>query len=398
MIFQAPPLDAQEQSVIAEIERLRERLRHVSGEGHRRWMGILRRNTFARAVRGSNSIEGYNVTIDDAVAAVEGEEPLIDPKTETWLAVTGYRDAMTFVLQKVDDQSFGYSPDLLKSLHYMMLKYDITKNPGRWRPGYVYVREESTGNIVYEGPPVENVIPLIEELLAELNSGPGQQPLITAAMSHLNLVMIHPFSDGNGRMARCLQTLVLSRHGVLGPVFSSIEEYLGRNTQNYYEVLAGVGAGSWHPERDTRDWIRFCLKAHYRQATTLLRRVRIMERLYEELVLIVRKAGLDERAVLGVLDAATGQRVRNPTYRAAADVTRIVAGRDLSELVKIGLLEPHGEKRGRYYTATPRLKEIYVLAAVGTEPKMIADPFTLELRDAPTAEQPPLPGMKDRVR
>jgi len=41
-------------------------------------------------------------------------------------------------------------------------------------------------------------------------------------MAHLNLVMIHPFSDGNGRMARCLQTLVLGREGILEPEFSSL--------------------------------------------------------------------------------------------------------------------------------------------------------------------------------
>lgn len=57
---------------------------------------------------------------------------------------------------------------------------------------------------------------------------------IQAGMAHLNLVMIHPFRDGNGRMARCLQSLVLARGGILDPVFISIEEYLGRNTQRYY--------------------------------------------------------------------------------------------------------------------------------------------------------------------
>lgn len=68
-------------------------------------------------------------------------------------------------------------------------------------------------------------------------------------MAHLNLVMIHPFSDGNGRMARCLQTLVLAREGILEPEFSSIEEYLGRNTQDYYSVLAETSEGSWHPKK-----------------------------------------------------------------------------------------------------------------------------------------------------
>jgi hypothetical protein len=60
-----------------------------------RWVGGLRRVTFARAVQGSNSIEGYNATLDDAVAAVDGEQ-LIDANSETALAVAGYRDAMTY--------------------------------------------------------------------------------------------------------------------------------------------------------------------------------------------------------------------------------------------------------------------------------------------------------------
>lgn len=395
MIFRSVAMNSQELAVTVEVERLREQLRHLSGDSSRRWRGLLRRNTFAKAVRGSNSIEGYNVTIDDAVAAVEGEDPLSDPKAESWRAVLGYRDAMTFVLQKSDDQSFEYSPELFKSLHFMMLKHEMTKNPGRWRPGYVYVREENTGNIVYEGPQIEIAIPLIDELVEDLNSPrPESHPLVEAAMAHLNLAMIHPFSDGNGRMARCLQTLVLSRHGVLGPVFSSIEEYLGRNTQSYYDVLAETGNGSWHPERDTRPWIRFCLLAHYRQAMTLLRRTRVMERLYGELALQIKKDGLDERCVLGVMDAAMGYRVRNPTYRAAADVTRVVAGRDLLDLVKTGLLEPHGEKRGRYYTATPRLRQINV-AVVSREPKTVKDPFTVDL---PERAPDSLPGMEGLVR
>ncbi len=63
-------------------------------------------------------------------------------------------------------------------------------------------------------------------------------------MAHLNLTMIHPFKDGNGRMARALQTLVLSREGIVSPVFSSIEEWLGKNTLPYYNILAETGEGN----------------------------------------------------------------------------------------------------------------------------------------------------------
>ena len=89
-------------------------------------------------------------------------------------------------------------------------------------------------------------------------------------MAHLNLAMIHPFKDGNGRMARVLQTLVLARERAGRPEFSSIEEYLGRNTDAYYAILQQVGQGRWNPHRDALPWVRFCLIAHYRQAATLL--------------------------------------------------------------------------------------------------------------------------------
>jgi len=104
----------------------------------------------------------------------------------------------------------------------------------------------------------------------------------SGAVAHLNLVMIHPYSDGNGRMARALQTLVLARSGPTHPIFSSIEEYLERNTREYYDVLAEVGGGTWQPTRDTRPWIRFSLRAHYRQATTLRRRADYYHRLFDE--------------------------------------------------------------------------------------------------------------------
>ena len=105
-------------------------------------------------------------------------------------------------------------------------------------------------------------------------------------MAHLNLVMIHPFRDGNGRMSRCLQTLVLAREQILAPQFCSIEEYLGRNTQSYYKVLQQVGSENWHPQHDARPWIRFCLEAHFVQASSVLRRVEESEAIWTQLEVV----------------------------------------------------------------------------------------------------------------
>ncbi|MGH3719324.1 MAG: hypothetical protein ACRDRI_10910 [Pseudonocardiaceae bacterium] len=97
------------------IEELKARLRHQLHEP-RRWAGSLRRVSLARAIQGSNSIEGYEAGLDDAVDVAAGEEPL-DADEETSLALRGYRDVMTYVLQMAEDEGgYCYSSQLLKSL------------------------------------------------------------------------------------------------------------------------------------------------------------------------------------------------------------------------------------------------------------------------------------------
>ena len=180
---------------------------------------------FARAVQGSNSIEGYNASLDDVAAAVEGE-PTLDANLETQLALAGYRDAMTYVLQVAEDEDAAIDEGVIKALHFMMLKHDLSKSPGRWRPGYIGVRNDTTGQIVYEGPDADSVGELIDSMLDMLRQDDAPT-LVRAAIAHLNLVMIHPFRDGNGRMARCLQALVIARDRINAPVFSSVKECSG---------------------------------------------------------------------------------------------------------------------------------------------------------------------------
>jgi len=254
------------------------------------------------------------------------------------------------------------------------MSYDLDKRPGMWRIGPIYVRQESTGAVVYEGPDAKEVPKLVNELTIQLNQPDKTIPvIIRAAMAHLNFVMIHPFRDGNGRMARCLQTMVLAREGILERQFCSIEEWLGRNTQEYYRVLAEVGEGSWNPDRDARPWIRFCLKAHFQQAATLERRTKEYGRLWGELEEQVRRAGLPERTISALFDAALGYKVRNSIYRKQAEVSPNVAGTDLTRLASDGFLKPIGVARGRMYEATPRLKELRLKSREVSRP--ITDPF-----------------------
>ena len=355
MLFSAPTLRTVDVAALEEINRIRKQVRHVTGRP-RRWGGMLRRLMVARAIRGSNSIEGYKASVEDALAIVEGVEPF-DANEETQQALSGFRNAMTFVLQLANDPSFQYEQGFIRSLHYMMLQYDLTKNPGNWRPGAIFVRDEAKKETVYEAPDREMVEPLIRELMASLNESRKEPEIIRAAMAHLNLVMIHPFSDGNGRMARCLQTLVLAREGILEPDFCSIEETLGKWQQEYYDVLALVGGGSWHPKNDTLPWITFMLKAHLTQAHKILWFNEYLDRIWMEAIQITESLGLPERTAGAIADGIMGRKVKNATYRSYSDISENVASRDLKLLVDKKILVAKGDKRGRHYEPAKMLKE-----------------------------------------
>jgi Fic family protein len=205
--------------------------------------------------------------------------------------------------------------------------------------------------------------------------------------------MIHPFKDGNGRMARALQTLVIALDGILHPVFSSIEEWLGQNTEEYYLVLAMTGKGHWNPERSAQTWMRFCLKAHYQQAATLIRRNEEYSRLFDAIAALIEKKGMPERASLTVFDAALGFRITNARYRLDAEVTELTASRDLKRLSDAGLIIPVGEKRGRTYTASDAIKTIRSDTRL---PRPLENPYELiarRQRRSNAQSEPRLPGV-----
>lgn len=379
MLFETPTIEGPELVVLSQIDDLRRQLRHQLHEPNR-WFGSIRRLSLARAIQGSNSIEGYDAALDDAAAVAMGEEPL-DANEETFYVLQGYRDAMTYVLQLSDEPDFEYSTRLLKGLHFMMTSYHLNNRPGLWRKGDIYVTKEDSGEVVYEGADVDLVPELMGMLADTLNAEEETPPLVRGGMAHLNLVMIHPFKDGNGRMARCLQSLVLAREGLpLSPVFLSIEEYLGRNTQSYYDVLAEVGGGHWQPQRDVRPWMQFILKAHLHQAQLMVRRIRETGDLWTRLETLIQRFSLSDRSAVALFDASMRMRVRNATYRAAFEemgepISEGTASRDLRQMVEAGLLTSHGERRGRFYQAAEPLKAERRAVIENRDPALFADPF-----------------------
>ena len=379
MLFQAPPLDDDEISVLARIGELSASLR-LRLQEPRRCSDSLERIQFARAIQGSNGIDGFHALLDDATAIDLGEPP-IDTGEVARLVLKGHRDAMTYVAQLSSDGDFAYSSQLVKGLHFIMGSHDTKDRSGRWRVGPASVLYRDTGETIYMGPDAGDVPTLMNELADSLQSSDGSPALVRAALAHLNLVMIRPFQNGNGRIARCLHALVLAKQGVLPPTYGSVDEYLGRNAQDYFDVLAQVGARSWQPDRDARPWVRFMLTAHLRQAQTLKRRVGENDLLWGQLEKLAASKGLPDRTVVALYDASVGLRVRSATYRASLngtsteEITEVTASRDLRQLSEDGLLEAVGEKRGRHYRATTDLQALWRAITDARKKKNRVDPF-----------------------
>ncbi|MGQ4599208.1 Fic family protein [Nocardia sp. R6R-6] len=376
VLFPTPSLTVADIRVLSEVERMRAELRHELQAKPSKWAGGLREFLTADAVAASNSIEGFRVSTVDVEDLIAGERD-VEVSEENKAETLAYERMMTYIQTLHDVDDFAYSNGFLNALHWMLQGHRHTERrpAGQWRRGPVYVTDPRDPSIAaYTAPDADQVPALMGELTDWLNSDDGTHSLVRAAMAHLHLVAIHPWADGNGRMSRSLQTLMIAREGVLAPEFSSVEAWLGRpgNTWEYYQVLGRRGS-TYRPDQDVSEWIRFSLAAYHQQAQTVHARwVRsgAVWTMLEEYVTGIR---LDERVVSALHDVAMSRRVRRTRYEQAEGLSLQQAQRDLRDLVALGVLEPVGRTRARFYTAGPGYP-IDVLEVAGT-PVSLEDPY-----------------------
>ncbi len=352
VLYPTPSLTRSDEEVLAGIESMRARLGRRVQDSAERWLPGFRRALTAHAVAASNGIEGFRVPTQDVRDLMDGERDVGVSEANRAETLT-YQRTMTYVQSLHDVADFAYSKGLLNALHWMLQGHRHTsrKPAGQWRRGPVYVTDARNPRVAaYTAPAAADVPGLMSELVDWLNADDGTHPLIRAAMAHLHLVSIHPWPDGNGRMSRSLQTLLIAREGVLPPEFSSIEGWLGVsvNTWSYYQELQSRGA-TYRPDQDVSSWVRFNLTAYHQQAQAVQRRLDDSAAVWELLDTFVRDTGRDERVMSALHNVAVAGRVRRARYERAEGLTPRQAQRDLRELVTAGLLAPEA----RYYVEGP---------------------------------------------
>ncbi len=210
-------------SLVAEIAGEAGRLSALEGTGN---IPKLRRENRIRSIHASLAIENNTLSLDQVTAVISGKRVLGQPREiqEVKNAFAAY-EAMP-----------SWSPSAVKDLlaaHRLMLG-GLVDDAGRFRSRSVGIAQGK--QIVHLAPPAERVPGLMKDLLGWLKRTDAH-PLVAGCVFHYELEFIHPFADGNGRMGRLWQTLVLSRWNPLF-AFLPVETVIRDQQAAYYKVLA----------------------------------------------------------------------------------------------------------------------------------------------------------------
>lgn len=186
----------------------------------------LRKQNKIKTIHASLHIEGNTLTQEQVTALLENK-PVVGPKkdvSEVLNAIKVYDSLRTF--DPFSEKSFLAA--------HAMLMSGLVDHPGKYRKQGVGIFKGSQA--AHIAPPAENVPYLMQNLFKYLKSK-GDLHLIKSCVFHYELEFIHPFLDGNGRMGRLWQTLILMN---AYPVFEFLpfETLINQSQQEYYEALA----------------------------------------------------------------------------------------------------------------------------------------------------------------
>lgn len=343
------------QQSLAAFDHLCEQLDvHAGGAG--RWLGNLRRQWRAASAESSIEIEGFRVPSGERLAIASGTEPA-EPTDEDRMALACYARAIDHVGIMAADEAFEWVDRAVLDLHFDACYFQKGKDPGQYRKKGIEVTSPEGGPPAYVGPPAEEVRPLMGEVIQWLGAGDLDVHLvIRAAMAHLHVVSVHPFRDGNGRISRIVQSLVLALGGFLAPEFVSIEEYLGKHTAQYYSALQEVQGGSYQPQRDATPFVRLCVEAHVVQGRQRLFQLDQAAERWSYLEALVERRSWPDRLVIA-LEQSLFDGTDRARYSAEADVSAPTASNDLRRLLDAELIAQQGRGPTTRYVASERLKD-----------------------------------------
>lgn len=292
----------------------------------------------------STRIEGAGLT-DAEVAQVLGGLRVDSFRKRDEEEVRGYGELLTTIFESHD--SIPLTENHLKQLHGLLLKYSSRdeRHRGEYKtlPNDVVLKDGDRVVEVLFGTATPFATPrLMGELVAATNTALDDRtlhPLVVIARFVVDFLAIHPFQDGNGRLARAVTVLLLLRAGYDYVPYASLERVIEENKQAYYAALRESQMAMRADPAAFGTWLLFFLGALRAQQRALEAKLQI-ERDLAEL------SSLQQRIAAFIVERG---RATSTEIAAALGETSRVIRYHLEMLATRHMIDARGEKRGRYY-------------------------------------------------
>lgn len=206
----------------------------------------FREEAIVRTVHHGTHIEGNELNLTEAERVLKGQ-PVV-ARDRDIQEVINYRNVLNYLdyVGQGEISKGRITEEVVKKIHTLTVeKLMQPEAGGSFRKTQVVVKNSKTGEITFRPPPAIEVPYQISDFLEWLNktSKDDMHPVLKAGITHYELVRIHPFIDGNGRMARAAATLVLFFDDYDIRKFFSLEEYYDRDAAHYYDSLRSAAQG-----------------------------------------------------------------------------------------------------------------------------------------------------------
>jgi len=222
----------------------------------------LKRQAMIRMSHSSTAIEGNILDIHQVGDLYENKK--IDAPSRDVYEVQNYLKALQYIEKIVKGKKLITEKVLLKIHALATSKTLPEEQSGHFRKDSVYVVKRRLGfkdEIIYTGPKATDVPHLCNDLIAWINKSEKDEinPVIVAGIAHLELAAIHPFSDGNGRTARAMATLILYKRGYDFRQLFALEDYYNKDLPSYYEA---INTGKSYDKRkiDSTAWLEYFIE------------------------------------------------------------------------------------------------------------------------------------------
>lgn len=196
----------------------------------------LRRTARILATHYSTQIEGNRLAPAEVERVVAGEGNFPGRERDE-AEVRNYFAALESV-EKLARQQTRLTEGEIRTIHGLVMSGRAKATP--YRKSQNVIRDGRSGRIVYLPPEARDVPGLMKQMVAWVNATLADKSLpapVVAALAHYQFATIHPYSDGNGRTARLLTTLLLHRQGYGLNGIYALEEYYAGTLDGYYAAL-----------------------------------------------------------------------------------------------------------------------------------------------------------------